>query len=80
MNFQFTRADFIREWAAMRELMGSKTFWAKAPEDRDRAVKGFAFLYVNADITDDDKQTFASTMHEYTRRETMMHRMNLTQI
>lgn len=80
MTFQFTRQDFVREWHNMRDFMGSRTFWAKPVEQRDLALKGFTFVYCNADIQESDKMTFASTMQEYTAREGMMLRLEFNQL
>jgi hypothetical protein len=71
-NYQFTRQDFLRELLAFRDLMGSKTFWAKSEEIRNLAVRGFSFVYFNADLQPVDISFFEATLTEYARRETYM--------
>ena len=69
--YQFTREDFLRETTNFRTLMGDKAFWAKSQVDRDRAVTGYGFVYINADLAEDDINTFHLMMDQYLRRETM---------
>jgi len=69
---QFTREDFFRETLNFRDLMGSKSFWAKTDEERDRAVRGYGFVYTNCPLEQVIITTFCATMQEYTKREGMM--------
>lgn len=80
MSYQFTRQDFFRETLNFRELMGSKTFWAKSPEERERAIKGYGFVYTNCPVEEDVASIFVSTMTEYTKREGMMLFAGLTKL
>lgn len=77
-SFQFTRADFLREFHAFRQLMGERTFWAKPFGVREKAVKGFSFVYLNADLLPEDVTTFDSTLQEYGARERMSFMAGLT--
>ena len=70
---------FNEEVCAFRKLMGDKSFWAKTPEQRQLAINGLGYVYLNlahddgtplnADETERIAITFDSTMIEYTRRE-----------
>lgn len=70
MRFQFTRRQFFDEILRLRDLMGSKDFWSKPEDYRDRAIRGITFVYLNADLQDGDIGTFNATLMEYSRRET----------
>lgn len=69
---RFSRHEFFAQLMLFRGLMGDRTFWAKPPEQRDSAVRGFGFVYTNSELKPEDIGAFCSTMTEYTKRESMM--------
>lgn len=73
MDHQFTRQQFLDQLLLFRELMGSKSFWDKPENIREKAVKGFSFVYFNADLSlPSDASLFEGTLLEYSKRETYM--------
>lgn len=71
----FSEKDFVEEVMRFRELFGSRLFWAKPADIRQKAVDGLAFMYLNLDgsITGEALarvvRLFDSNLTEYTRRE-----------
>lgn len=68
---------FMSEICAFRDLMGSKSFWAKSAEHRELALKAISILYLNFKSDnprekEDVINIFIATTEEYTRRESML--------
>lgn len=74
-----TIAYFNEEVCRFRQLFGERSFWQKTPEQRQLAVDGLGYVYLNlahedgsaltAEETERVAITFDSTMQEYSRRE-----------
>jgi hypothetical protein len=74
---KFTLQDFFTQAGYFRQLMGDKTFWAKADNVRQEAINGLTYIYTNTKTdSKEDEETliniFTSTVSEYTRREIMV--------
>lgn len=80
----FDISYFRQEIVRFRELFGSKTFWAKTPEQRQVAINGLAFVYatIKASATEmaDAANLLDNTLTEYNRREMMLYLSGKTQI
>lgn len=73
---------FNSEIMGFRELMGQKSFWKKTPEQRQIAIDGISYVYLNlanddgTALTSEDISKAArileSTLSEYSQREFMM--------
>jgi len=72
-----TRRYLLDELVRFRRLFGDRTFWQRAPEAREGAVRGLFYSYLNAqDLTDGDMSTFQATMDEYRMRELMIQKIS----
>lgn len=82
----FTCQDLRNEILELRSLMGTKDFWAKSSEHRERALKGLGHMYFTYDsknMSEYEIQQLAnqymSILGEYQRRELMVLRLAIRQ-
>lgn len=79
---KITLKYFFSEICNFRKLMGDLTFWEKTKEQRQKAIDGLTYVYLN--LTQDDGKALSSsdiemaanildsTLTEYTQREGMI--------
>jgi len=68
---------FNSEVCQFRKLMGDKAFWTKTPEQRQIAIDGLTYVYLNLSNSTQEEINHAaitldSTLTEYTKRESML--------
>ena len=73
---------FYSEILAFRKLMGDKSFWERTPDQRQKAIDGIAYGYLNltqpdgSPLSQEDIEQAAdvldSTLTEYTRRDNLI--------
>lgn len=80
-DYHFNLAYFKKEACELRRLMGQRDFWAKSATERQHALNGFGFVFLNL-VSDDGKalskedndfaaNIYYGTVDEYGRREVM---------
>lgn len=72
-EFKIDLAYLYAEITRLREMMGTKTFWALPPEKRMETIRGLTFAFAKAELKEGEEEkastAFAAVTDEYALRE-----------